>query len=130
MLDDSSPCPCGSGQSVGDCCLAVIRNRSASTAEMLMRSRYTAYVVGDTDYLLETWASEHRPRSLQLDEKQRWLGLKIRRAEQGGGADQVGTVEFVARYKIDGKAHRLHETSQFRRDPSSGHWLYVAGDHS
>lgn len=90
-----------------------------------MRSRYTAYVLGDETYLLETWAPEHRPPGLNLDPKQNWLGLKVKRTDAGGTNDDTGVVEFVARYKIDGRGHRLHEVSNFRRD--NGMWLYVSG---
>jgi SEC-C motif-containing protein len=90
-----------------------------------MRSRYTAYVTGDENYLLETWAPEHRPAGLNLDPKQKWLGLKVKRTEAGGSNDDAGIVEFVARYKIDGRGHRLHEVSRFRRE--NGKWLYETG---
>ncbi len=90
-----------------------------------MRSRYTAYVIGNAEYLRQTWAPEARPPQLELDVKQKWLGLKVKRVEGGSAEDDSGIVEFVARYKIDGRGHRLHETSEFRKD--SGHWLYVSG---
>lgn len=119
------PCPCHSGQPLERCCSPVIRDRSAETAEALMRSRYTAYVLHDADYLMDTWAPETRPIHLNLVKKQKWLGLKVKRTERGGPSDDDGVVEFVARYKIDGRGYRLHETSQFRRD--NGQWLYVSG---
>lgn len=122
----SDKCPCGSGEPGETCCLPVIRDRAAITAEQLMRSRYTAYVLGDETYLLETWAPEYQPAELNLDPKQKWLSLKIKRTEAGGSNDDAGIVEFVARYKIDGRGHRLHEVSRFRRE--SGKWLYVTGE--
>ncbi len=91
-----------------------------------MRSRYTAYALRLADYLLATWAPETRPPSLELnvEPQPKWLGLEIRRFQQTG--PDKATVEFVARYRIGGRAHRLHETSRFvRRDDR---WLYVDGD--
>jgi SEC-C motif domain protein len=98
----------------------------APTAEALMRSRYTAFVRSDVDYLLSTWHPETRPASLTLDAEPRpnWLGLDMRHHEaiDAGHA----RVEFVARCKIGGKACRLHEISRFER--IEGRWLYVDGE--
>jgi SEC-C motif-containing protein len=92
-----------------------------------MRSRYTAYVVRDASYLRATWHPDTRPTELHLDEQPlpRWTGLKILHTSAGKGSDTTGTVEFVARYKINGRAHRLHEVSRFRRQ--EGRWFYVDG---
>lgn len=90
-----------------------------------MRSRYSAYVTGNKKYLLDTWAPETRPQQLYLDDQQRWLGLKIRRVEAGAEGCANGLVEFVARFKIDGRGHRLHEISSFRRTENG--WVYVDG---
>jgi SEC-C motif domain protein len=87
-----------------------------------MRSRYVAYTRGRTDYLLRTWHPSTRPSALDL-EPVRWLGLQVCRVEAGAAADRDGIVEFVARYKIGGRAHRLHETSRFVRE--DGRWFYV-----
>lgn len=90
-----------------------------------MRSRYSAFVRGDLHYLLATWFPATRPVSLEPEPPDlRWLGLEVRRhAEQD--ADHA-TVEFVARSKLGGRAHRLHETSRFVRQ--EGHWFYIDGD--
>ena len=88
-----------------------------------MRSRYSAYVLGAADYLLATWHHDSRPASLDLDEAQNWLGLKVLRAEQD---DEQGLVEFVARFKIAGRGHRLHEISHFRRIEDQ--WFYLDGE--
>ena len=101
-------------------------NCSAETAEVLMRSRYVAFVLGDADYLLATWHPANRPRSLKFDVEQRWLGLRIKRTEKGLPGDDEGVVEFVARYKIQGRGYRLHEVSRFIRQ--RGKWLYVEGE--
>jgi len=76
---------------------------------------------------LSTWHPDTRPSRVRLDSKQRWLGLKIRNAEAGGADDVTGTVEFVARFKVDGKGHRLHEISRFEK--IDGRWYYLDGQH-
>ncbi len=98
----------------------------AQTAEQLMRSRYTAYVLGDEAYLLRTWHASTRPGELKLATAPvKWLGLRIVRTESGGPEDRDGVVEFEARYKPHGKAERLHEVSRFVRE--EGQWYYVDG---
>ena len=119
----SMSCPCGSGDDLENCCAPIIGTRSAMTAEQLMRSRYTAYVQGDTAYLLATWHRASRPREMALDPGQRWLGLRVKRTEGGRVGDSTGIVEFVARFKIDGRGHRLHEVSRFVLE--DGKWYYV-----
>jgi len=95
---------------------------------MLMRSRYTAYVVGDADYLRATW-DVSSPDDLSVDlespETPRWLGLQIKRFEVLD--DTHAVVEFVARFKSGGRGHRLHEVSRFVRG-TDGRWRYVDGD--
>ena len=87
-----------------------------------MRSRYSAYALGLHDYLLDTWHPATRPAAIESQpEGLRWLGLELRGSSQDG-ADRA-TVEFVARSKLGGRAHRLHETSRFER--IDGRWLYV-----
>lgn len=91
-----------------------------------MRSRYTAYVLGREDYLLKTWHTDTRPAALDLasDVETRWLGLQIKQFVPL--SENSATVEFVARYKIGGKAERLHELSQFVR--IDGRWYYLTGN--
>ncbi len=91
-----------------------------------MRSRYTAYVLGDTAYLLASWHPASRPTELNLDAepKPKWLGLTIVRHEILDTGYAV--VEFIARYKIHGRAQRMHETSRFEQ--LDGHWLYRDGE--
>lgn len=93
-----------------------------------MRSRYTAFVRLDENYLLQTWHPSTRPDELGLRQQApvKWLGLKIIRSEAGGENDNSGRVEFVARYKVNGKAQQLHETSQFVK--TSGRWFYLQGE--
>ena len=126
-MTDTDTCPCGSGRTLSDCCGPFIDGAATpQTAEQLMRSRYTAYTLARADYLHATWHPTTRRGELGLDEPVRWLGLKILRSEQGGPNDDRGLVEFVARYKVDGRAHRLHEVSRFQR--RDGRWLYVDGE--
>ncbi len=118
-------CPCGSGKELEICCRPIIkRERFADTAEALMRSRYTAYVLNETDYLLYSWAAHTRPAEISTDTKSKWLGLKIKSSEMGQLQDNEGWVEFVARYKLGGKAYRLEERSYFSRE--QGRWVYVS----
>ena len=122
---NTSDCLCGSGKSAESCCHAYHAGATAPTAEALMRSRYVAYALGLEPYLLETWHISTRPAELKLDEDPpRWLGLSIKRYEQQ--EIDLATVEFVARYKIGGRAYRLHETSRFVRE--GGRWFYLDGD--
>lgn len=126
-------CPCGridAKQRVAayvDCCGRFIENRDAKPApdaEHLMRSRYSAFVMSRADYLLATWHPRTRPASLEFDAGVKWLGLEVR-AHKVTEAD-TAEVEFVARYRVDGKAVRLHERSRFVCE--AGHWFYVDGD--
>jgi SEC-C motif-containing protein len=122
-----SGCPCGSGLAYAVCCGRHIEGREpAATAEALMRSRYTAYALGNQPYLLDTWHASTRPPSLNLDEQPvpKWIGLKVLRHEQPD--DDHAIVEFVARYKVNGRAFKLQETSRFVRE--DGRWFYVDGD--
>ena len=91
-----------------------------------MRSRYTAYTLLKEDYLLATWHPSTRPPSLGLVQETptKWLGLEVKRHEQQDADHAI--VEFVARYKVNGRAQRLHEVSRFRRE--AGQWFYVDGD--
>lgn len=90
-----------------------------------MRSRYSAYVLKLADYLLATWHPSTRPSELDLAaDDSKWLGLEVKRhAVQG---EDQATVEFVARYRIAGRGHRLHELSRFVRE--DGRWFYIDGE--
>ena len=123
-MDLLEPCPCDSGEIFANCCQPYIAGQSLpSTAEGLMRSRYTAYVLMDEKYLLATWHPATRPKRLTLNPVQRWLGLKVKSTLQGTEHNEEGEVTFAARYKIDGRGHRLEECSQFVRE--DGRWLYL-----
>ncbi|WP_166873224.1 YchJ family protein [Salinibacterium sp. ZJ450] len=124
MLDPASRCPCLSGESYGECCAPFHRGDAvAPTALRLMRSRYSAFAVGDADYLLATWHPRTRPATLQLDPDQRWYRLDIVATERGGLLDTDGTVEFTARSRLHGEAAVQHEVSRFVRD--GRRWVYL-----
>ena len=114
-------CPCGSPKSYAECCGPLHGGGDAVTAEALMRSRYSAYALGDKDYLLRTWAESTRPTALAAASP-RWLGLKVVRYREHGDEAEV---EFVARFRQGGKVQLLHETSRFVRE--GGRWFYIDG---
>lgn len=120
-------CPCDHNKPYIDCCSRYLDTGEVpASAELLMRSRYTAYTLNRENYLLATWHHSTRPATLELANQPRhqWLGLAIKRHEQS--APDHAIVEFVARYKFNGKAYRLHEISRFIREEDR--WFYVDGD--
>ena len=130
------PCPCGRSDKAqrplayAGCCGRYVDDfdsTPAPDAESLMRSRYSAFVLGRTSYLQGTWHASHRPADVGPDEGTRWLGLEVRR-HTAADADHA-QVEFVARYRPaagSGAAVRIHERSRFVRE--NGRWYYVDGD--
>ena len=125
--DATTPCPCNSGYPLQACCAPYLAGLApAPTPLALMRSRYTAYALGRAAYVEATWHPSTRPASVVLDPAQRWIGLSILETSGGGDDEDSGTVEFVARYKVGGRAHRLRERSRFVRE--GGRWLYVDGE--
>ncbi|MGW0119383.1 YchJ family protein [Streptomyces sp. NPDC003327] len=124
----TSPCPCGLDAAYGACCGRFHDGTggTAPTAELLMRSRYSAFVVRDEAYLLRTWAPETRPGGVDFDPALRWSGLEIRETGEGTAFHQRGTVTFVARYVHGGEPGALHERSRFVRH--EGAWVYVNGE--
>lgn len=120
----TSPCPCGSGERLGACCGPFLSGEPAPSVETVMRSRYTAHVLGDGEHLLRTWHPRTRPRDVRLDPATTWLGLDVLRVEAGGPGDETGVVEFEARLRDPGGAvETLHEVSRFAR--RGGRWVYV-----
>lgn len=110
-------CPCGSGKALAQCCEPYINgSATAPTAEALMRSRYTAYTQLNELYLLASWHSTTRPKKLELDQATQWLRLKIVNSRDD-------RVEFIATYRINGKAYKLHENSRFLHENKK--WLYL-----
>ncbi len=132
-MSAAQACPCGRvsvkqrALAYADCCGRFIEHFdtvAAPDAEHLMRSRYSAFVLARADYLLATWHSSTRPASLDFETGAKWLGLEVRE-HQATGVDSA-EVTFVARYRLDGRAVRMHERSRFVRE--GGRWLYVDGD--
>ena len=126
-MTEPTPCPCGSGKPYADCCEPLISgSQAAASPEALMRSRYTAFTLRDTAYLLATWHPSTRPQSLALDEQPppKWIGLDVRAHRPL--ADDRAEVEFLARCRFGGRAQRLHETSRFVKE--DGRWYYLDGD--
>ena len=127
---DAAPCACGTGRPYAACC-GVLHQAFAGNgalvapdAQALMRSRYTAYTMDLIGYLLATWHPDTRPASLDRGERDlKWLGLEVRRHTRQDADHE--TVEFIARSKVGGRAHRMHEISRFVRE--HGAWLYVDG---
>lgn len=108
----------------GQCCGPLHEGKAwAETAEQLMRSRFSAFVLENEDYLLASWHPDKRPASLEFDPQIKWLGLNIKATQAGQKSDIEGWVKFVARYKIAGKAGRIEEYSYFIKD--NERWLYV-----
>jgi SEC-C motif-containing protein len=124
----SGQCPCGSGASLAACCGPYHAGLAAPTAEALMRSRYSAYVLQLEPYLLASWHASTRPESLDLSAgagATKWLGLRVLRHENTDPDHAI--VEFVARYRVGGGcAVRLHEVSRFLLE--DGRWYYLDGD--
>lgn len=126
-------CPCGKLSAskkplaFAACCaryLSDLQNTPAPDAESLMRSRYSAFVMKRSDYLLATWHASARPAEVSTGDDTKWLGLEVRR-HTVTDADHA-QVAFVARYRIAGRGARIHELSRFVRD--AGRWYYLGGD--
>ena len=105
-----------------------------------MRSRYTAYTQRNEAYLRATWHASTLPAEPIVNENERvqWLGLEVestlrlrKRKVDSPVSPDADTVEFVARYKINGRAHRLHEVSRFVREQAgdAARWFYLDGSY-
>ena len=127
-----SECPCGSGEAYSDCCEPCLSGAQApQSAEQLMRSRYSAYVKGEIDYIHNTLHPDHRAdhdreAARKWSQGSQWLGLEIISTSAGGAEDTHGVVEFKAHYRDGSGLHQAHEVSQFER--IEGHWMYVDGE--
>lgn len=128
MQHQNKKCPCGSESSLDDCCgLLLAGNQQASTAEQLMRSRYTAYVVDDEEYLYKTWHSSMREREAQHEKAMLlWQGLEIVSTVDGMPGDTSGTVEFIAHFKANNRTGKVHEKSSFIYEEKR--WYYLDGE--
>lgn len=124
-------CPCGSGNPYSECCELIISgDRLATTAEQLMRARYTGYVNAKMDFIFDSTHPEHREGydhagTREWAETAEWLGLEIIGSKKGGADDSVGEVEFIARFNEKGELREHHEAGQFKR--SEGRWYFTEG---
>jgi SEC-C motif-containing protein len=123
---NTMPCPCGSSATYAQCCSRYHAGALPETAEQLMRSRYSAYVLHLMAYVHQTWHPRTRSGLAELTgddhTSTKWLGLEIKKHVAD---NENAIVEFVARYKVGGRAHRLHEVSRFVRE--QGRWFYLDG---
>ncbi len=124
-------CPCGSDSTYEECCGPIISGeKDAMTAEALMRSRYTAYVKTEVDFILNT---THPDQKEQLDKKSihdwsknsEWLNLELVETDRGGAEDNEGQVEFIAHYRKKGIKNEHHELAQFEK--KDGKWYFTDG---
>ena len=129
----AEPCPCGAGPSAAECCGRYLAagGATAPTAEALMRSRYSAYVLGDIDYILATHDPDsteevNRDSTEKWSQEASWQGLEVRSTSAGGESDDHGEVEFVARYDVNGSPLQHHEKARFAR--KNDRWYYMDGD--
>jgi len=141
-IKPDQPCPCGGtifASCYASCCQPMhLTNGHAAgaTAEMLMRSRFSAYALGLVDYLVATTAPQSRDKTLAADiahtiETTQWLSLDVLNTQQGGINDKMGKVTFLAHYldktkPNQSKPSKLHERSRFKR--YEGRWVYVDGE--
>ncbi|MDG4813023.1 YchJ family metal-binding protein [Hydrogenovibrio sp. 3SP14C1] len=121
-------CPCGSKKTYAECCEPFHLGQTfPQSAERLMRTRYSAYVMKLEQYLINTWAESTRPNQIEFEENIHWLRLRIVKTKQGHAEDQKGMVFFKAFYEVDGEKGMMTEKSQFIRD-EAGHWAYLSGE--
>jgi len=127
MVAEVTPdfCPCGKGPAYSACCQPYHQGKPAPTPEALMRSRYSAFVLGLEDYLNATWHTSTRPRELELADSPQWASLQILSSDE---QRDDGAVHFRAVYRAGGSWGYLEEKSRFLRE--DGRWYYVNGDTS
>lgn len=123
-------CPCGSKADFSECCEPLLDGAAAATPEALMRSRYTAFVQGQLDYIDKTHAEAvrsdfNRSAAESTANSVQWVNLEIIKTTGGGEDDDDGTVEFAARFKEGKELQVHHERSNFIRE--NGRWVYVDG---
>ncbi len=123
------PCVCGIGESTESHCLPIIKGeKAAETAEALMRARYSAYALGEVDFVLKSHTPEagkdvDRAQTEAWSRSSKWLGLEVLSTEAGGKDDDRGTVEFVARYKVKNVSLEHRERATFEK--REGVWLFA-----
>lgn len=123
-------CPCGTGREYNACCEIAHKDiMNVKTAEQLMRSRYSAYVMTNSDYLNQSHHSKTRPQTrnerretIRWAKSVKWIGLEIVNKLQGSEGDTYGVVEFKAKFTERGLPSMIHEKSTFEKE--NGHWVY------
>ncbi|MCR5977340.1 hypothetical protein GDN83_06200 [Gordonia jinghuaiqii] len=124
--DPGTRCPCVSGLVFGECCEPILAGRRAApTATALMRSRFTAFALGDRDHLPASWHPDTRPDELDLDDATRWYRLDVESSRAGSPFDAEGEVTFTAFYRNGSERGSIHERSRFTR--VEGRWVYLDG---
>ncbi|MDA8139587.1 MAG: YchJ family protein [Desulfobacteraceae bacterium] len=124
-------CPCGSGRTYAECCQPLIQaTQPATTAEALMRSRYTAHVKAEIDYIVDTThpskrGSVNRKEVTDWAHKAEWQSFEVLQTEAGGAEDSEGCVEFVAAYRQKEKLIKHHEIAEFKK--VEGRWYFFDG---
>src|SRR3954470_2795100 len=122
-------CPCGSQNTLEKCCLPLIKGiREASTAEELLRARYTAFTRGDVDFVLSTHHSKtrgevKREEVEEWSKQSEWHGLKIVQSEAGKATDPDGIISFCAEFTAQGKRQEHWEQALFQKE--DGHWRFL-----
>lgn len=124
-LPSDSACPCGSQLPYGQCCQPVHQGQPALSPEALMRSRYSGFVLGLSDYLRQSWHPTTRPAHLDLTDSPDWVALQVLSSGQQGDS---GNVHFRAIYRAGDGFGYLEEASSFVREDD--HWFYVSGETS
>lgn len=121
----TAPCPCGSGDSYTSCCEQVHVGGAGlgTTAEMLVRARYCAYIRRDLGFLTSTWHPDTVPANFDLEPNTEWLRLEIHRTDRGGMLDNDGVVDFTAHFTLRGETYEHRELSEFVR--VDGAWVYT-----
>ncbi len=125
-------CPCGSNLAYEACCQAIIKGeRQAETAEQLMRSRYSAYVMKEIDYLRTSLHPDHRAdfnekNTRSWAEGAEWHGLEIIGTTGGGPDESEGKVEFAVSYSEQGTKKDYRERATFSK--KDGVWYLVNGE--
>ncbi len=127
MIEQSSPCLCGSQKTYIECCGVFHDNLALpQTAEQLMRSRFTAYAMRNVEYLLSSWDKTKRPDTIDFSkDNSTWTRLEIVSTKKGTEKDSKGIVEFKAYYLLEDEEYVMHEISRFKK--MEGVWFYLDG---
>ena len=127
LKNKGKQCPCGSGKIENNCCMPIIQGeRKADSAEQLMRSRYVAYALRDSAYILRSWHSSTRPATINMENDVCWTGLRVLSSMPASSLAADTFVEFMADFVSHGKSGQMHENSRFLKE--QGEWRYVDGE--